>query len=103
MAADYDYRSLDPLLVSRIRLAVMTLLASVDEADFTYLRDRVGASDGNLGAHMQRLVKAGYVDEQKRFHRRKPQTLFMLTGTGRAALETHIGQIAAMINSGEKP
>lgn len=97
MKSDHDYRNLDPLLVSRIRLAVVTLLATVEQADFTFIRDRVGASDGNLGAHMQRLVKAGYVDEHKRFHRRKPQTLFMLTEAGRSALKTHLDQITAMV------
>jgi DNA-binding transcriptional ArsR family regulator len=97
MSSAYDYRNLDSLLVSRIRLAIVTLLATLEQADFTFIRERVGASDGNLGAHLGRLVQAGYVHEHKRFRQRKPQTLYRLTDAGRVALEAYLGQVTAML------
>jgi DNA-binding HxlR family transcriptional regulator len=98
MSRVHDYRELDALLVSRIRLAVMTLLATVDQADFAFIRDQVGASDGNLGAHMRKLADAGYVIERKRFHRRKPRTTYTLTDTGRQALDRYLEQLQDMIS-----
>lgn len=98
----HDYRELDALLVSRIRLAAMTLLATVDRADFPFIRDQVGASDGNLGAHMRKLVDACYLTEHKRIHRRNPRTTYALTDTGRQALERHLAQLQDMV-SGKAP
>lgn len=97
MKRSHDYRQLDPLLVSRIRLAVMTLLATVARADFSFLRDQIGASDGNLGAHMQRLVAAGYVEESKRFIERKQNTSYRLSRRGRSALESHLALLRSLV------
>lgn len=97
MKSTHDYRQLDPLLVSRIRLAVVTLLATVEQADFSFLLERTGTSPGNLGAHMAKLTGAGYVGEQKRFHRRRPQTRYRLTEQGHEALQAHLAHIEAMI------
>ncbi len=97
MTGRFDYRLQNSLLLSRIRLAAITLLATVDEADFTFLREQIGASDGNLGAHMQKLVAAGYVEEDKRFEQRKPRTSYRLTATGRKALDEHLQTLQAML------
>jgi DNA-binding transcriptional ArsR family regulator len=102
MSSAYDYRNLDPVLVSRIRLAIVTLLATLEQADFTFIRERVGASDGNLGAHLGRLVQAGYVSEKKRFRQRKPQTLYRLTDAGRTALEAYLEQVTAMLTPDDR-
>jgi DNA-binding MarR family transcriptional regulator len=103
MNASHDYRSLDPILLSRIRLAAITLLATVDQADFSFIRDRTGATDGNLGSHMKKLVEAGYVDEEKRFVERKPRTTYRLSRSGRSALKSHLDRLQAMINEEAPP
>ena len=59
---DYDYRHLDPLVHSRIRLSVLAILASVEDAEFTYLREQVKATDGNLGAHLVQRPSGGTTD-----------------------------------------
>lgn len=96
MSGLYDYRQLDPLLLSRIRLAAMTLLATLDTADFSYLKTQTGASDGNLGAHMQKLKAAGYVREHKRFRNGKPNTRYRITDRGERALSDYLARLAAM-------
>lgn len=98
MSGRHDYRGLDPLLASRIRLAATTLLATVETADFGFLRGQIGASDGNLGAHMLKLVEAGYVAEDKGFQGRRPQTRYSLTPAGRAALEAYLDRVRDMLD-----
>jgi len=98
MSVSHDYRQIDPLLASRIRLAAMTLLATVENADFSFLREQIGASDGNLGAHMQKLAAAGYVEETKSFIKRKQNTSYALTSRGRSALDNHLDLIRAMLD-----
>ncbi|HEX6909124.1 MAG TPA: transcriptional regulator, partial [Longimicrobium sp.] len=56
---------LDERIHARLRLAVMALLAGVDEAEFTHIRDRIGATDGNLGAHLRTLQQANFIDLRK--------------------------------------
>lgn len=99
---DYDYQRLDALIHSRIRLAVMSILMSVEEAEFTYLRDRVGATDGNLGAHLRKLEEARYVEADKRFEDRKPVTRYRATDAGRRAFRRYVERLAAMIPGSEE-
>jgi DNA-binding transcriptional ArsR family regulator len=65
---------LDPVVHGKLRLAALSLLIGVEKADFTWLRDKTGSTDGNLGAQMLKLKEAGYVAMKKRFVGRKPQT-----------------------------
>lgn len=88
---------LDPLVHGKLRLAVLSLLAGVEEADFTWLRLKTGSTDGNLGAQMVKLEVAGYVAVEKRFHNRKPQTRYHLTPRGRAALTKYIANLKAVL------
>jgi DNA-binding MarR family transcriptional regulator len=98
----FDYRQLDDLLHSRIRLAVVSVLARCDEAEFTWVRDTVGATDGNLTTHCRKLEEAGYIAVDKRFVDRKPTTFFSLTDVGREALLEYARRLADMIrNEGE--
>jgi DNA-binding transcriptional ArsR family regulator len=84
----------------RATLVVAHRQATVDAAELTYLRERTGATDGNLGAHLRRLEDAGYVVADKRFERRKPVTRYALTATGREAFGRYVDRLATMI-SGE--
>ena len=84
-----DIPELNPVVHGRLRLALLSLLAGVESADFTWLRSKTNATDGNLGAQLLKLEQAGYVKAEKRFFLRKPQTLYRITSPGRAALHEY--------------
>lgn len=100
--SQFDYHRLDDVIHSRIRLSVMSILSGVEAAEFTYLRDRTGATDGNLGAHMKKLEEAGYVTVDKGFVHRKPVTSYSLTAEGREAFRRYVNRLEAMISGGEE-
>lgn len=81
----------------KLRLAVLSLLVAVEEADFTWLRQKTGATDGNLGAQMLKLEEAGYVSVEKRFVARKPQTLYRMTSKGRDALTEYVAALKSIL------
>lgn len=95
--ADFDYQQLDELIHSRIRLAVMAVLVAVDEAEFTFLREKIGATDGNLSIHLKKLEEAEYVSERKQFVAKKPVTSYKLTRKGRKAFELYLERLEAML------
>ncbi len=88
---------LDPVVHGKLRLALLSLLHGVAEAEFTWLREKTGATDGNLGAHLMKLEEAGYVSVEKRFEARKPVTLYRITDAGKAALEGYIAALKALL------
>jgi len=88
---------LDPVIHGKLRLAVLSLLITVDEADFTWLRQKTGSTDGNLGAQMLKLEEAGYVAMEKRFAGRKPQTLYRMTPAGRDALAAYVVALKTLL------
>lgn len=91
-------KELDPLLHSQLRLAVMSLLMNVEEADFVYLREKTESTAGNLSVQLDKLTAAGYISLEKGFVGKKPRTVCRVTDLGRrafaayvAALRTYIG------------
>ena len=84
-ASPFDPSGLDDVIHGRLRLGIVAYLASVESALFTELRDKVGATDGNLSAHVGKLEEAGYVAVAKSFAGKKPQTRLNLTHRGRRA------------------
>jgi DNA-binding HxlR family transcriptional regulator len=88
---------LDPVVHGKLRLAVLSLLIGVEEADFTWLRQKTGSTDGNLGAQMLKLEEAGYVAMEKRFAGRKPQTLYRMTPAGREALAAYVAALKSLL------
>ena len=90
---------LDPVIHGKLRLAVLSLLIGVEEADFTWLRQKTGSTDGNLGAQMLKLEEAGYVAMQKRFAGRKPQTLYRMTAAGRQALAAYVAALKQLLGT----
>ncbi len=90
---------LNPVIHGKLRLAVLSLLVAVDEADFTWLRTKTGSTDGNLGAQMVKLEEAGYVTVEKRFQERKPQTLYRITDAGRNALAEYVQALRQLLGS----
>jgi DNA-binding MarR family transcriptional regulator len=93
--------SLDEIIHAPVRLATMALLSAVERAEFTYIRDRVGATDGNLGMHLRKLEEAGYVSVQKRFIDRRPVSLYRVTARGRQAFAAYLKELDRLIRSGK--
>jgi DNA-binding PadR family transcriptional regulator len=90
---------LDPVVHGKLRLAVLSLLTAVEEADFIWLRQKTGATDGNLGGQMLKLEEAGYVAMEKRFAGRKPQTVYRMTQAGREALAGYVAALKSLLGA----
>ena len=87
-----DYSALaeiNRLVHEPARLAIMALLYVVDSADFTFLVNQTGLSWGNLSAHMSKLEEAGYIEVEKSFKGKRPNTMLRLTDEGREAFQTY--------------
>lgn len=91
-------RELDPLLHSQLRLAIMSLLLSVEEADFVYLKEKTEATAGNLSVQLEKLDTAGYIQVTKEFVGKKTRTSCRITDTGKKALEDYIDALREYIN-----
>lgn len=84
------FKDLDPILHSQLRLAVISLLISVKEAEFTFLKEKTRATAGNLSVQIQKLKEAGYIDVTKQFKDNYPQTLCKITAKGIQAFEEYV-------------
>ncbi len=93
------YQELDPLLHSQLRLAVMSLLLSVVEAEFTYLKEKTGSTSGNLSVQIQKLKEAGYISVEKKFKDNYPLTICRITKKGIAAFEQYVARLKQYIGS----
>lgn len=92
------FKDLDPILHSQLRLAVMSLLIGVKEAEFTFIKEKTGATAGNLSVQVQKLKEAEYIDVTKQFKDNYPQTLCKITPKGIAAFEEYVKALQAYIN-----
>ena len=87
------FAPLDPVLHNQLRLAVVSLLIAVDEADFTYLLERTGATRGNLSVQLTKLKEAGYLEITKGYKDIYPNTRCRLTKAGIKAFERYVKAI----------
>lgn len=94
---DYNYHEIDDVIHSRIRTAIMAVLISVEEAEFTFIREKINATDGNLSVHLKKLEEHNYVSVRKEFVDRKPMTRYKITETGRKAFEDYIKKLESII------
>jgi DNA-binding MarR family transcriptional regulator len=90
---------MDELLLSKIRLGVIAELLTSEWVAFTELARSLAVSNGNLGAHLAKLVDAGYVDEEKSFVNRRPLTRYRLTQRGRDAFTEHVSQLQSLLQA----
>ena len=97
----FDHSDIDDIIHGRLRLGVMAYLSSVSPAIFGELRDKVGASDGNLSTHLRKLDDAGYVRLEKRFVDRRPQTRVHLTKAGRMAWLHYLDRLQTLLKAAE--
>ena len=95
--SDFDYQQLNEVIHSRIRLAVMAFLLTVEEAEFNFLKEKVNATDGNLSVHLKKLEEVGYISVKKEFVNRKPRTMYKLVEKGRIAFEEYFKTLENMI------
>lgn len=91
-------KELDPLLHSQLRLAVISILMNVVEADFVYLREKTESTAGNLSVQIEKLSSAGYIEVEKGFSGRKPRTVCRITDKGRKAFEDYVDALRSYIN-----
>lgn len=92
------FKDLDPILHSQLRLAVVSLLVSVKEAEFTYLKEKTNATAGNLSVQLQKLKEAGYIEIEKKFRDNYPLTLCRITKQGINAFDKYVKDIQQYIN-----
>ena len=91
------FKKLDPLLHSELRLAVMSVLVNLEEADFVYLREATGATAGNLSVQLDKLSEAGYITIEKGFKGKKPQTLCRISPTGLQAFADYVDALRSYL------
>ena len=97
----FDHAQIDDVIHGRLRLGIMAYLSTVSPAIFGELKDKVGATDGNLSTHLKKLEDAGYVRQEKRFVGRRPQTRVFLTEDGRKAWLIWIDQMQGLMRAAE--
>ena len=95
------FPKLDPILHSELRLAVMSILAGADEADFTYLKNQTGATSGNLSVHIDKLTTAGYITVEKGFKGRMPRTTCKITPAGQEAFSNYVDVLKEYLSAGQ--
>ncbi|MDA0193585.1 MAG: transcriptional regulator [Bacteroidetes bacterium] len=92
-----DFKRLDPLLHSQHRLAVMSLLIGVDSAEFVFIKEKTGATAGNLSVQLDKLSSAGYISVSKSFRGKKPVTTCSITKQGIKAFEMYVDALKQYI------
>lgn len=95
------YQELDPILHSQLRLAVMSLLIGVKEADFTFIKEKTNATAGNLSVQVQKLRDAGYIEVNKQFKDNYPLTTCKVTRKGVAAFEAYVKALQQYLQVGK--
>ncbi|QOI98332.1 MAG: transcriptional regulator [Flammeovirgaceae bacterium] len=91
------FKELDPLLHSQLRLGVMSLLMSVESAEFTFLKEKTNSTAGNLSVQLDKLSEAGYITIEKSFKGKKPLTTCKVTKKGMKAFEDYVNALKQYI------
>ena len=91
------FKDLDPLLHSQLRLAVISLLLSVEEADFVFILEKTGSTAGNLSVQIENLSEAGYINVRKFIDGKKPRTVCKITQTGIDAFDKYVKNLQSYI------
>ncbi len=84
---------------SRIRLGIMSALAVNDSIDFSSLKEFLNVTDGNLASHLKALEKEAFIEMEKSFIKRKPNTKYFMTTVGKKAFNDHLGALEKLIRS----
>lgn len=92
------FKQLDPLLHSELRLAIMSILLSADEADFVYLKERTKSTSGNLSVQIDKLNEAGYIEVERGFVGKLTRTVCKITQVGIKAFEEYVESLKGYLN-----
>lgn len=92
------FKDLDPILHSQLRLSIVSILMSVDEANFSYIKETTKATSGNISVQIKKLQEAGYIQVQKSFKNNYPNTTISITSKGLKAFETYVEDLKKYIN-----
>jgi DNA-binding HxlR family transcriptional regulator len=95
---DFNIEAIDDIIHGRLRLGIMAYLSTAGSADFTLLKTKLQASDGNLSVQLRKLEEAGYASIGKAFVGKKPQTTVTLTDAGRAAWIGYLDSMRKLIS-----
>lgn len=101
--ADFDITAIDDVIHGRLRLGIMAYLAGAEAAEFTTLKTKLQASDGNLSVSLRKLEDAGYITIAKHFAGRKPVTTAKLTEAGRNAFLAYLAAIEKLLPEHPQP
>ena len=96
------FKELDPILHSQLRLAIMSLLISVKEAEFTFIKEKTNATAGNLSVQVQKLKEAEYIEVIKEFKDNYPNTTCKITKRGINAFEEYVKALQEYLQLGQK-
>lgn len=91
------FKKLDPILHAQLRLAIMSILIEVKEAEFTYIKKETEATAGNLSVQINKLKEAKYIEVEKKFNGNYPQTICKITSTGISAFESYVKSISSYL------
>lgn len=93
-----EFKPLDPLLHSQLRLAVVSFLLGVESAEFTFIREKTASTAGNLSVQLDKLSEAGYIRVDKSFRGKKPVTTCKITAKGVEAFEAYVNALKGYID-----
>ena len=103
MADAHPSQRLDDVVHQRVRLGILAVLAEADQADFAFLKESLGLTDGNLSRHLQVLEEAGFVRIDKAFEGRRPRTWISATKAGRTAFASELAALRELIAGIDRP
>lgn len=92
------FKDLDPILHSQLRLSVVSILMTVDEANFNFIKEETQSTSGNLSIQIKKLQEAGYIEVKKTFLNNYPNTSLSITNKGIEAFETYVNNLKTYIN-----
>ena len=93
---------IDPMIHAPIRLAALSILATVKNANFSFLKESINTTDGNLSTHLTKLEEAGYIYVKKIFKEKKPQSIYAMTDQGRDAFTKYIEKLEQIVKNQKK-
>lgn len=95
------FKDLDPLLHSQLRLSIVSILMSVDKADFNFIKETTNATSGNISVQIKKLEEAGYIDVKKSFKNNYPNTTVSITKKGIESFENYVNNLKDYIHPEE--
>lgn len=95
---EFDYQKIDDLIHSRIRLSIIALLVSREEATFIFIRNKIKATDGNLSVQLRKLENASLIKAKKEFVNRKPVSTYSITEKGKNSFSEYVKKIESLLN-----